>query len=378
MTSRDPLKVVHVTQALGGVSQVIENIVAHADGQSFDFSVIAPPGIHEMCSDSGKPVPVYHVSFVRSISPRADTACLFQTIAHLRRIRPHLVHAHSSKAGVIGRLAAKYLNIPVIYTPHAFSFLDRPSSPVRRLYILLEKIAKPWTTLLLACSESERRTGIEVLGFAEAKTAVWRNAIDPAALKAIGPVHCDARFICTVSRPSHQKNLQMLVSVMEILGRRGVSVACIMVGAGFYAPMTQEVHAMMKSCGLEARVFMLDWLDHQEVVNIVANSLCYVSTSRYEGLPLSILEAMGLGKAVIATDVPGNRDCVLHGRTGLLTPSEDAVAMADAVEMVVRDEELRRRMGERAREYVGEEFDITRTIGLLARFYRSVAGRDFR
>lgn len=378
MTSRDPLKVVHVTQALGGVSQAIGNIVANVDGQAFDFSVIAPPGIHEIRSSSGKPVPVYYVPFVRPISPRADAACLLQTLGHLRRIRPHIVHAHSSKGGIIGRFAAKCLNIPTIYTPHAFSFLDRPSSPVRRLYILLEKIAKPWTTLLLACSDSERRTGIEVLGFNEAKAAVWRNAINPDNLKVTDAVPYDSQFMCTVSRPSYQKNLQMLVSVMEILALRAVSVACVMVGAGFYAPMKQEVHAMMKSRGLETRLLMLDWLDHQEVVNIVANSLCYVSTSRYEGLPLSILEAMGLGKAVVATDVPGNRDCVLHGETGLLTPLDDAVAMADAVEMVVGDEELRRRMGERGREYVREEFDITRTIVFLERFYRSVAGRDFR
>lgn len=369
-----PIKVVHITQALGGVEKALANIVSHLCDRNFRSFIIGPKGNYAFRSSSGRPISAHVVPFVRQINPLADWVALVRTALLLRRIRPHLVHAHSAKGGFIGRLAARWLGIPVVYTPHAFSFLSHPSAAFTKAYILLEKTAKHWTTLLVACSPSERRQAVETVGFSDARTVVWPNAIDPATLACRQKRPFDFPYICTAGRPSYQKNLEMLIEVMEVLVERRLPIKCVVVGAGEYSPLEDRIRQMIISCGLENHMSMLGWLSHDETTNIVAHSICYVTTSRYEGLPLSVLEAMGLSRAVVATDVAGNHDCLVHRETGLLVPFGNVGRMAESIQELALDEGLRERLGRKAREKVLHDFDIRSTIHALEGIYRRVSG----
>jgi glycosyltransferase involved in cell wall biosynthesis len=265
------------------------------------------------------------------------------------------------------------MKIPVIYTPHAFSFISHPSPVVARTYRLLEWTAKHWTTLLLACSGSEARIAREALGYRPEKVAVWSNALDPSLFHVDDCPPYTFPYVCTISRPSHQKNLTMLVKVMRVLRERGLDTRCVIVGVGFYSPLEKKIRALIHRYRLDDRILMTDWMDHPTSLRILKHCLCYVSTSRYEGLPLSILEAMALERPVVATDVVGNCDCVQPGRTGELVPLGDIGQMADRLQRLIGDAALRQRMGAMARQLFLDRFDVTKTIGKLEQIYQSLA-----
>jgi glycosyltransferase involved in cell wall biosynthesis len=168
----------------------------------------------------------------------------------------------------------------------------------------------------------------------------------------------------------------MLVRSIDMARRGGNPVKCVVWGNGLYSPEAPEITGLIQQLDLKELVAIRTWSEQQKVIESVARSIVYVSTSRYEGMPFSILEAMALGKAVIATDVDGNRDCVIPGKTGLLVPSDDSEALSRALLTLLNDRELCAEMGRRGRAEIETNFDIRRRISLLENIYERVAKRE--
>lgn len=147
---------------------------------------------------------------------------------------------------------------------------------------------------------------------------------------------------------------------------------CILVGVGHHSPLKDQICRMVADAGIGSDFIMLPWVKPAETAAILAHCECFVLTSRYEGLPFSVIEAMALGKPVVATDVPGTRDIVDHGMTGLLCPSNDHAAVANSVVNLLESSDLRTRMAQAAKEHYLRNYRTETCIGELERLYTSV------
>lgn len=150
----------------------------------------------------------------------------------------------------------------------------------------------------------------------------------------------------------------------------GCNLKFILLGVGYHSPELDAMKAKMHELGLEDSIRLEPWINHADCQEFVRKSLFYISTALYEGLPLAIIEAMANGKAIIASDVVGNKDCVRNGENGYLLPL-DAASYAEKIIQLVNDDDLRKDMGRKSREFFLKDFFIENRIKLLQRIYES-------
>lgn len=182
----------------------------------------------------------------------------------------------------------------------------------------------------------------------------------------------DDRYICYIGRPSYQKNTQFLVDVARGVHAVHGDVKFRLLGVGYYSPELSDVERKISEYGLSDVVELLPWLNHKDTLEHVRGSLLYLTVSRYEGLPLAVLEAMSLGKAIVASDVVGNADCVEDGFNGRLLPLDVKTFVTTLCDLL-EDDNKRRIYGKNSRILFEEKFLITRRIGELEAVYRSVS-----
>jgi glycosyltransferase involved in cell wall biosynthesis len=135
--------------------------------------------------------------------------------------------------------------------------------------------------------------------------------------------------------------------------------------------MLEETNALIAKCGLDDCFIMVPWLSRAETLGYLKHAMFYLTTSLYEGLPIAVLEALAMGKAVVSSDVLGNRDCVKDGYNGCLLPM-DADAFAEKCCELIEDEDLRNKMGANSHTYFEESFLIDKRIGELENLYKKI------
>lgn len=181
-------------------------------------------------------------------------------------------------------------------------------------------------------------------------------------------------FIVTIGRPSYQKNPFFLVEVIRGVHARHPEVKFYLLGVGYYSPDLEEMRQQLKSYGLEDVVVLKEWADHDTTMQYVRDSILYLTVSRYEGLPLAVVEAMGLGKCIVASKVVGNVDCVTDGYNGRVLEL-NVPDFVDAINNLLDCPEKIAEYGRNSRKLYEQEFDIRKRIGMLEEIYRKVAKR---
>lgn len=179
------------------------------------------------------------------------------------------------------------------------------------------------------------------------------------------------KYVCYIGRPSYQKNTLFLVEVAQDMHVLHPEVKFALLGVGYYSPELDSMKAKIAEYGLEKVVILFPWLNHKETLEHIKNSLFYLTVARYEGLPLAVIEAMSLGKAIVASDVVGNKDCVKDGYNGRLISLEKD-AFVKAICELVEDEAKRNLYGRNSRILFEQEFLITNRIQELEAIYQSV------
>lgn len=153
---------------------------------------------------------------------------------------------------------------------------------------------------------------------------------------------------------------------------RGCNLKFLLLGVGYHSPELEAMKAKIGQLGLGDNITLVPWISHADCQEYVRGSLFYVTTSLYEGLPLSVIEAMANEKAIIASDVVGNRDCVENGINGWLLPL-DASVFADKIIQLINDVPLRKVMEEKSRQLFLDRFFIERQIGHLQEIYERLS-----
>lgn len=365
------MKVLHIGMLVGGVDIYIRNSIENAKGD-FDFEVIhGENDKNKPIIYKGKEVKEYRICMQRELSLRKDIKAIWQAYRIARKEKPDLIHCHSAKGGVIGRVVGWLTHTPTLYTPHAFSFLCTPNKKKRKVYLLMERMAR-LDSYMLACSESERQLGMEKVGYKQNKALMWSNSVPDFSKQALTEVEpIGTPYIIYIGRPCYQKNMNLLVDVAEKIQNAGANIKMLLLGVGYYSPSLEELESNLAEKRLEDFVIMKPWLSREETYAYVKDALFYLSTSRYEGLPLSIVEAMCQGKAIVATKVVGNIDCVYDGKNGFLA-EEDADQLAESCLRLINDEALRKQMGQASRKIYEEQFDIEKRILKLNEIYNSM------
>ena len=377
------MKILHIGNLKSGIDTYVRNTVALA---SDDFEFVIVNGADDNSAPymrHGKQVKTYGICMYRALNPVKDLKAVMQAVKIIRKEKPDLVHCHSAKGGVIGRFAAFLTGTKVAYTAHAFSFLSAESAKKKKVFLLLEKIAK-LNSYLLACSGSERELGIKVVGFKEKKAFAWNNAVpdslpliaqNPEIAQSELPVpQAGERYITSIGRPSFQKNPLFMVEVAHGIHLKHPDIKFYLLGVGFYSPMLDDMKALIHQYGMDDTFYLLPWLSHEETLRYVNGSMLYFMTSLYEGLPISVIEAMSLGKAVVASNVLGNKDCVKDGYNGYLLPLEEKV-FVEKMNELIEDDEKRKQMEKNSRAYFESDFLIDNRIKALESIYAEIYNR---
>ncbi len=328
----------YVAQLLPGLAGRFDVVVAaHGDGP-----------LREATRAVGmRFVPLRHVR--RAISPR-DLLGLLELVVLMRRLRPDVVHANSSKAGVLGRVAAVLAGIPVrIFTVHGWAF-SAHSGLLSTLYRWADRLVEPLTTRIVCVAERERAAGLAARTCRAERTVVIPNAVDVAAAPP-SRHDGDPPVVVAVGRLAYPKDPLTLIRALDLA--RAQPWRAVLVGDG---PDRPVVEAEIEARGLTGAVTLAGGRDVVPV--LLAGADVFALSSRSEGAPMSILEAMAAGLPVVASDVGGVREQVADGETGLLVPPADPHALAAALERLLADPRLRLGLGEAGRARAREHFDI--------------------
>jgi glycosyltransferase involved in cell wall biosynthesis len=312
-------------------------VAAHGDG----FLAAAARGA------GARYMPLRHVR--RRIDPLRDLLGLLELVRLFRRERPAVVHANSSKAGILGRLAALAARVPVrLFTVHGWAF-KADAGLTAHAYLWADRLMSPLTTTTICVAESERRVGLRARTCRPDRTVVIRNGVAPGprARPAAGrPV-----TLLSVGRLRRPKDFLTLVRAVAEL--EPGSVRLRIAGDG---PDRGALEADIARLGLDGAVELLG--TRTDVAELLAAAGVFVLCSDSEGLPMSVLEAMAAGVPVVATAVGGVPELVSDAETGILVPPRDPAALARALGALAADADLRERMGEAGRRRAEREFSL--------------------
>ena len=291
-------------------------------------------------------------------------------VMRLRRLaRTHdLVHLHSSKAGVVGRLAVASLGPrrpPVVFTPHGWSWLV--GGWLAPLYRWTERVAFPLATAVIAVSNEERAHGEAVLGARAARILVNPNGVDLCRFSPDGPVadRSDDPLIVYVGRLCHQRAPDVAVAALALM--RTPSVRLRLVGDG---EDRAAVEALVTALGLDGRVEFSGFRP-EPAPDLRAADVVLIP-SRYDGMALILLEAMACGAAIVATRVPGTSAL---GAAGQLVPVEDPQSLAEAVDALLADPQRRRQLGATARARAVENYSLQGSLQGILKLWRGLGAQ---
>ena len=362
------VKVLHLGQMVGGLDIYVRNSIVYMSDE-FDFIVVRSDKDQTgAVLKNNHKVKDYTIKMYRQLNPLNDCIALIQAIRIIMKERPDVIHCHSAKGGFIGRWAGFLTGVRTLYTPHAFSFLCTESGWKKRVFIWLERMAR-LNSYLLACSESEQKLGIDVVHYRKERALVWHNAV-PDAAQLVPKSGTIRPYLCYVGRPSYQKNTFFLLDVMKEVHQIYPDVKLFLLGVGYYSPDSEMMKQKISEYGLENTIEIFSWLSHEKTLEYMRDSLFYLTVSRYEGLPISVIETMALGKAIVASDVVGNKDCVQNSVNGYLLPLYVKV-FAEKICLLISDSKRRDEMGEKSRALFESLFYIDNRIKVLEEIYKN-------
>ncbi len=308
-------------------------------------------------------VPSRVVPTLRSkISPIADLLSLLSLLKIVRSEQPALLHAHSSKAGMIARVVGYFLNVPCLYTVHGWGFGNGRARIQGAFVFFFECVLSriPGSTYIFV-SEADRRIGLEQLGIKSTRCLTIHNGVtDHGCRSAVDK----SSAVIMAARVCYQKNHDLLLKSFEDCRTQ---FRLVLVGEGTDSTNFRR-RVLANAPNKHELVECLGLSNH--VPQLLARSGIFVPCSRYEGLPLSVIEAMCAGMPIVATDVGGVRELVEDGVNGFLVQAGDQAALKNCLDRLQEDTDLRVRMGQASRDRYVADFSDTRMADSVAQQYR--------
>jgi glycosyltransferase involved in cell wall biosynthesis len=272
----------------------------------------------------------------KQINPIADGKSLRYILNIIDLFKPDLIAAHSSKTGILGRLASQITKVPCVFTAHGWSFTTGIPEPGRTIYLWLEKSTAFLADKIICVSEYDRQIGLKA-GMNSQKLLTIHNGMEDIAVELRAKPEQSQPMIkvAMVARFDRQKDHATLVEAFKDL-----NAELILVGDG---PSLDKTRQRVQQLGISDRVSFLGF--RQDVAEILAEVQIYALISHWEGLPCTIIEAMRAGLPVIASDVGGVKEIVIDRQTGYVVPRSDVFTLRQKLEYLIDNPQARISMG---------------------------------
>jgi glycosyltransferase involved in cell wall biosynthesis len=403
------IKIIHIITRMdmGGSAQNTLLTALHHDSQHYNVLLIKGSTLESAMTKSEtklvedqlenakqKGIEIINVpSLVRRISPIKDVRGLVALFRHIRKIGPHIVHTHTSKAGILGRLAAWMARVPiVIHTPHGHVFYGHFGTSLSRMFLQMEKLLSKITHHQIALTPEEGNDYLD-LGVAKSNNlSVIHSGVDLNCFKgsaaesnprrnelAIPP---DSLVVGYVGWLIHIKGVTYLVKAMAEVVQRHPNSLLVLVGKGDEKGEEEvKLNKQVENLGIADNVRFLGW--RPDVDEIMGCFDIFVLPSLNEGMGRVLVEAMATGLPIVASRVGGIPDLVKHGENGLLIPPADEGALERAISDLLNDKARRKRMGETGKKMC-RPYSVEAMVDkidnlysrLLARIFHESASRD--
>ncbi|MGH7797303.1 MAG: glycosyltransferase family 4 protein [Candidatus Binatia bacterium] len=344
----------------------------------YDAELICGPGgpLIQEARAAGVPVHVM-ADLVRPVDPVKDCRALLRLYRLFRSRRYHIVHTHSVKAGLLGRLAAWCAGVPlIIHTLHGVPF--RINKDLKsRFYIVYERLLGLMTRCFVCVGEVLRQEISAWKIAPEKKLATIYSGIDfssyaprHTALETKRKLGAEGAWpiVGCIGRLSEQKAQHYLVEAVALLIDKYPQIKLLLVGEGRLRSLLEK---QIGDRGLSSNVSLLG--ERDDIADLLNVCDVYAMSSRWEGVGRALTEAMHMALPVAATSVDGVTELIYHEKTGLLVPPENPWALANAIDRLVSDRELAKRLGLNGRQRVKELMDGERMVLALEELYQKLS-----
>ena len=384
-----PIKVLHIIEPLlGGTKTHILQILDGLPRPDFQQALICsverdPSFMHEVERLRAEGVLVRVVPMKRNPALVPDFRAFIRIYRFLSHHRYDVVHTHSSKAGLVGRLAAFLARARrIAHTPHVFSFTQPAPQYRKAVYRLGDTLLGAFTDRLIAVSSWQRSLALGYGIGSKDSVALIHNGVTVdrpgrAASDAEGRLRVrdelgakpDDILVGTAGRLTLQKGQKYLLEAAAILLDRYPTLRFYIVGSGELEAQLRGMIHHLSWC--RQRISFLP--ERADFTALLAATDIFVMPSLWEGMPYALLEAMAAERPVICANVCGLDEVVKDGENGLLIPPADSRALAAAIARLVTDRPLRLRLATAARKTVQERFRLGEKLEMLAQLYRDLA-----
>lgn len=360
-------KVLHLVTRLdlGGAQQNTLHTVRSLDQARYEVVLACGPGglLDEEARKLEGVKVVFLDSLVREISPLTDLLALLELAKLFLAERPAVLHTHSSKAGILGRLGAVLAGVPhVVHTYHGFGFHDGQNPLIKALFVVLERLCSHFTDALVFVSRSNIDYAVRHGIVAPDKAVLIRSgvalaglpaAVDKAKLKTSIGVGMHKPLVVSIGNLKPQKNAAGFVAAAARVLAKAPEARFVFIGDG---PQRRALEAKAFALGLHDRLFFLGW--RRDAAQWLAAADAFAMTSLWEGLPRALVEAMKSGVPPVCYATDGVTDLIRDGENGYAVAPGDEAALAERLVALLGDDALRRRLGSAAAASIGPEFDI--------------------
>jgi glycosyltransferase involved in cell wall biosynthesis len=371
-------KVIHVITKLelGGAQKVTLMTLERLPRDRYDLALVTGPEglLVDWANRIDNLDRVWLPSLIREVHPIQDFKTLWSLLKLFRREKPVIVHTHSAKAGILGRWAARLAGVPFIFhTAHGFGFHDFQQPAVKRFYVWLERVTTKITTRLVVVSYANAEKGERNGVFKRGDWILCRDAISVREFMQSGPrrqmltqwgIPADKLVVGMIACLKPQKSPVDFVDVASRVLKEFGPVHFVLAGDG---ELRSQVEKRIQDQGISDHFTLLGW--QRDMPEVYRNLDIVVLTSLWEGLPCVFSEAMAGCLPIVATNVDGAREAIVHEDNGLLHEPHDIEGMALSIIKLLEDPELRETMGRRGKSRV-MEFDISTSVANLESAYR--------
>src|SRR5688572_15657074 len=343
-------KVIHVITKLelGGAQKVTLMTLERLPRDQYELGLVTGPEglLVDWASRIEGLDRVWMPSLIREVRPIQDLKALFGLMTLFRREKPQIVHTHSSKAGILGRWAARLAGVPFIFhTAHGFGFNDFQRPMVKRVYVWLERITTKITTKLVVVSYANAQKGEQNRVFKPGDWILCRDAISVTEFIQPGPrrrklpewgIPPDKLVVGMIACLKPQKSPVDFVDVAARVLKENRQSHFVLAGDGELRP---QVEQRIQELGIGQHFTLLGW--QTDMPEVYRNLDVVVLTSLWEGLPCVFSEAMAGDLPIVATNVDGAREAIVDGENGFLHEPHDVEGMSRSVLKLLQDLELR-------------------------------------
>ncbi len=362
---------------LGGAQKVAISVCEKIDKTKFEpFLICGCGGILDE-ETKNKIRVIFVKDLVREINPVKDLKSLFSIYKILKQEKPGIVHTHSSKAGIIGRFAARMCGIKnIIHTIHGFSFNDTQSFLKKNLFIFLEKIGAKISKYLIPVSVENTTKGLQNnIGKKEQYHYIrlgidienFKNFKDKPSLKKELNIDEKDFLVTTIGPFKPQKNLPDFIKIAKDISENHKNFKFVIVGDG---TLRKSFEQLIKEYNISDKIFLLGW--RRDISNILNSSDFFVMTSLWEGLPISTIEAMCCGLSPVVNDVDGQREIIKNDFNGFLVKPYDIKTTEEKILLLAHNKQLKNTLSINAKNSIDNTFSIDYMIKKHEELYSSL------